>query len=197
MKVKYIRVSTTEQNTDRQSDFNGLTYIDKCSGSIACKDRLEASKLLANTEVTEVLVHSIDRLGRNTLDIMQTIQNFTNRGINVISEKEGLQTLINGKENPIAKMMIGILGTLAEFELNRIKERQIEGIAKAKQKGVYAGRNKGSKESLEVFLNKASTRLIIRNLKQGESIRRAAKLSNASVGKVQKVKKLLNDKVIA
>ncbi len=114
MKVKYIRVSTTEQNTDRQSDFNGLTYIDKCSGSIAFKDRLEASKLLANTEVTEVLVHSIDRLGRNTLDIMQTIQNFTNRGINVISEKEGLQTLINGKENPIAKMMIGILGTLAD-----------------------------------------------------------------------------------
>jgi len=197
MKVKYIRVSTTEQNTDRQSDFNGLTYIDKCSGSIAFKDRTEASKLLANTEVTEVLVHSIDRLGRNTLDIMQTIQDFTNRGINVISEKEGLQTLINGKENPVAKMMIGILGTLAEFELNRIKERQMEGIAKAKQKGVYAGRNKGSKESLEVFLNKASTRLIIRNLKKGESIRRTAKLSSASVGKVQKVKKLLNDKVIS
>ena len=197
MKVKYIIVSTTEQNTDRQSDFNGLTYIDKCSGSIAFKDRTEASKLLANTEVTEVLVHSIDRLGRNTLDIMQTIQDFTNRCINVISEKEGLQTLINGKENPVAKMMIGILGTLAEFELNRIKERQMEGIAKAKQKGVYAGRNKGSKESLEVFLNKASTRLIIRNLKKGESIRRTAKLSSASVGKVQKVKKLLNDKVIS
>ncbi len=81
--------------------------------------------------------------------------------------------------------------------MNRIKERQIEGIAKAKEKGVYAGRNKGSKESLEVFLNKASTRLIIRNLKQGESIRRTAKLSSASVGKVQKVKKLLDNKVIA
>ena len=75
-------------------------------------------------------VHSIDRLGRNTLDIMQTIQDFTSKGINVVSTKEGLQTLINGKENPIAKMMIGILGTLAEFELARGKERQAEGIAK-------------------------------------------------------------------
>ena len=134
MRVKYIRVSTIEQNTDRQDDFNGKTYTDECSGSIAFKDRKEASKLLANDEVSEVLVHSIDRLGRNTIDIMNTIQDFTNRGINVISEKEGLQTIINGKENPVAKMMIGILGTLAEFELSRAKERQAEGIAKAKAK---------------------------------------------------------------
>ena len=134
MRVKYIRVSTIEQNTDRQDDFNGKTYTDECSGSIAFKDRKEASKLLANDEVSEVLVHSIDRLGRNTIDIMNTIQDFTNRGINVISEKEGLQTIINGKENPVAKMMIGILGTLAEFELSRAKKRQAEGIAKPKLK---------------------------------------------------------------
>ena len=117
MRVKYIRVSTIEQNTDRQDDFNGKTYTDECSGSIAFKDRKEASKLLANDEVNEVLVHSIDRLGRNTIDIMQTIQDFTSRGINVISEKEGLSTLIDGKVNPVAKMMIGILGTLAWFKI--------------------------------------------------------------------------------
>ena len=122
MRVKYIRVSTIEQNTDRQDDFNGKTYTDECSGSIAFKDRKEASKLLANDEVSEVLVHSIDRLGRNTIDIMNTIQDFTSRGINVISEKEGLQTIIDGKENPVAKMMIGILGTLAEFELIELKK---------------------------------------------------------------------------
>ena len=88
-------------------------------GQIAFKDRIRAKELLANKDVTEVLVHSIDRLGRNTIDIMQTIQGlYTARGINVISEKEGLQTIVDGKENPVAKMMIGILGTLAEFELN-------------------------------------------------------------------------------
>ena len=196
MRVKYIRVSTIEQNTDRQDDFNGKTYTDECSGSIAFKDRKEASKLLANDEVSEVLVHSIDRLGRNTIDIMQTIQDFTNRGINVISEKEGLQTIIDGKENPVAKMMIGILGTLAEFELSRIKERQAEGIAKAKAKGSYLGRSKGSSESVEVFANKASTKAILRYLKMNESISRTAKLSQTSEGSVKKVKRLIKEGLI-
>ena len=193
MRVKYIRVSTIEQNTDRQEDFKGLTYKDKCSGSIAFKDRKEATKLLANDEVTEVLVHSIDRLGRTTIDIMQTIQGFTSRGINVISEKEGLNTIVDGKENPVAKMMIGILGTLAEFELNRAKERQAEGITKAKTKGVYAGRSAGSSESIDVFIAKESTKAILKNLRLGESIKRTALLSKASIGKVKKVKKMIKD----
>lgn len=194
MKAKYIRVSTVEQNTDRQNQpFNGLKFEDKCSGSIAFKDRPKAKKLLSNEDITEVNVHSIDRLGRNTLDIMQTIQHFTSKGINVVSEKEGLQTIINGKENPVAKMMIGILGTLSEFELNRLKERQSEGIANAKKKGVYIGRKVGSAESTEQFLNKKSTQSIIRFLKANESIRRTAKLSGTSVGTVQKVKKLISE----
>jgi DNA invertase Pin-like site-specific DNA recombinase len=100
----------------------------------------QAKKLLSNKDITEVQVHSIDRLGRSTLDIMQTIQHFTSKGINVVSEKEGLNTIIDGKENPITKMMIGILGTLAEFELSRAKERQSEGIAERKRKGLYMGR---------------------------------------------------------
>jgi len=197
MKAKYIRVSTKEQNTDRQTDFNGLTYIDECSGSISFKDRPEAKKLLNNKELTEIHVHSIDRLGRNTLDIMQTIQDFTNKGINVVSTKEGLQTIVDGKENPIAKMMVGILGTLAEFELNRIKERQAEGIAKAKAKGVYKeGRKVGSSESIEVFVNKASTQSILKYLRNNESVRRTALLSKTSEGTVKKVKKMLRDGLI-
>ena len=197
MKAKYIRVSTKEQNTDRQTDFDGLTYPDECSGSILFKDRPEAKKLLDNKEITEVHVHSIDRLGRNTLDIMQTIQDFTSKGINVVSTKEGLQTIVDGKENPIAKMMIGILGTLAEFELSRIKERQAEGIAKAKAKGVYKeGRRVGSSESIEVFVNKASTQSILKYLRNNESVRRTALLSKTSEGTVKKVKKYLNDGVI-
>jgi|TARA_B110000114_G_scaffold170255_1_gene194894 DNA invertase Pin-like site-specific DNA recombinase len=193
MRAKYIRVSTKEQNTDRQADFDGLTYTDLCSGSISFKDRLEAKKLLDNNKVTEVHVHSIDRLGRNTLDIMQTIQDFTSKGINVVSTKEGLQTLIDGKENPVAKMMVGILGTLAEFELSRIKERQAEGIAKAKAKGIYAGRKRGSSENTETFINKVSTQAILRHLRNNESVRRTALLSKTSEGTVKKVKTMLRD----
>ena len=196
MKVKYIRVSSIGQNTDRQDDFNCKTYTDECSGSDAFKDRPRAKELLANKDITEVLVHSIDRLGRNTIDIMQTIQDFTSRGINVISEKEGLQTIVDGKENPVAKMMIGILGTLAEFELTRIKERQAEGIAKAKTKGSYLGRSKGSAESVEVFMSKSSTKAIVRYLKQKESISRTAKLSETSAGTVKKVKNMIKDGLI-
>jgi|TARA_B110000208_G_scaffold88744_1_gene111918 DNA invertase Pin-like site-specific DNA recombinase len=193
MKVKYIRVSTIEQNTDRQTDFEGITYIDECSGSVAFKDRPNAKKLLINQDIKEVHIHSIDRLGRNTLDIMQTIQNFTHRGINVVSTKEGLQTIVDGKENPIAKMMIGILGTLAEFELSRIKERQTEGIAQAKAKGVYSGRSIGSSEDIVQFTNKASTQGILKYLRLGESINRTALLSKTSTGKVKKVKRLIKE----
>jgi len=191
MIANYIRVSTLEQNTARQ-ETNGLTYTDKCSGSIPFAERKEALKLLKNEAVTEIHVHSIDRLGRNTLDIMQTIQNFTNKGINVVSTKEGLQTLIDGKVNSIAKMMIGILGTLAEFELSRIKERQAEGIAKAKARGSYKGNGGKKVESVTEFMNKKTSKAIVRYLKQGNSLRASAKLSNTSLGTVQKVSKLLN-----
>jgi len=194
MRAKYIRVSTVGQNTDRQQgEFDGLEYTDICSGSIAFIDRPEASKLLSNKDITEVHVHSIDRLGRNTLDIMQTIKDFTDKGINVVSTKEGLQTLIDGKENPVAKMMVGILGTLAEFELSRIKERQAEGIAKAKAKGNFKGRKTGSSEDLDTFINKASTQSILRHLRNNESVRRTALLSKTSEGTVKKVKKKIKD----
>ena len=196
MKAKYIRVSCKEQKIVRQLDFDGLIYPDECSGSIPFKDREHAKKLLDNKEITEVHVHSIDRLGRNTLDIMQTIQDFTSKGINVVSTKEGLQTLIDGKENPIAKMMIGILGTLAEFELSRIKERQSEGIAKAKERGVYSRSRKRGAEDTEVFVNKASTQSILKHLRDNESVRRTALLSKTSEGTVKKVKKLIRDGAI-
>ena len=192
MKAKYIRVSTKEQKIVRQADFDGLIYPDVCSGSTSFKDREYAKKLLDNKEITEVHVHSIDRLGRNTLDIMQTIQDFTSKGINVISTKEGLQTLIDGKENPIAKMMIGILGTLAEFELSRIKERQSEGIAKAKERGVY--KINGGNRSIETktkFLSKSKNALCLKELKRGTSVRRAALLAGVSTMTAHKVKKYM------
>ena len=197
--IKYIRVSTTEQNTERQEN-NANTLIDKCSGSIPFKDRKNGSKLLKmanNDEVDTVKVHSIDRLGRNTLDILNTIQTFTELRVNVISEKEGLSTLIDGKENPTAKLIINILATLSEFELNLIKERQREGIAIAKAKGVYSanGGNK-VKESTEQFLSKKSNAKCWKELKNGNSIRRSASIAGVSNTTAQKIKKLMLEESI-
>ena len=192
---KYIRVSTPEQNTARQKD-GLIPIVDICSGSIPFEDRPGGEALMRKVQlgfVGSVSVQSIDRLGRNTLDILTTIKWFTKQGVNIISQKEGLQTLLeDGTENPTAKLMVGILGTLAEFELSRIKERQMEGIAKAKERGVY--KINGGNRSIETktkFLTKSKNALCLKELKRGTSVRRAALLSGVSRMTAHKVKKYM------
>lgn len=198
--VKYIRVSTKEQIIARQTIKNTLDgntileVIDKCSGTIPFNKRDNAPKVLKMAKegkIDTLLVHSIDRLGRSTLDILQTIQEFTKLGVNVKSEKEGLETLIEGKENPIAKLMINIMATLSEFERERILERQAEGIQKAKERGVYKT-NGGNRVplTLQAFFNKEKNSRCLKELQRGESLRRAAALSGVSLGTAQKVSKL-------
>ena len=193
--AKYIRISTPEQNIARQED--GLKpFVDICSGSVPFNERKAGKELIKQAElgsIKSISVQSIDRLGRNTLDILTTIKFFTNQKVNVISQKEGLQTLLeNGSENPTAKLMVGILGTLAEFELSRIKERQAEGIAKAKERGVYkANGNNRVIETKSKFLGKSKNAECLKELKRGNSIRRSAKLSGVSVATAQKVKKYM------
>jgi DNA invertase Pin-like site-specific DNA recombinase len=191
MKVLYTRVSTTEQNASRQIKMGFTLVSDECSGSIAFFDRPNASKL-KDMMFDELHVDSIDRLGRSTLNIMETIQYFTNKGICVISEKEGLKTLIDGKPNPIASLLIGVLGSIAEFELNRIKERQAEGIANAKKQGRFLGRAVGAVEDKEVFLSKYSR--VVKLLNAGRSVRSIAndKSIGVSAPTVIKVKRAIN-----
>lgn len=197
MKVYYIRVSTLEQNTERQKvniPEGVKVYEDKCSGAIPFNERYNGSIILEqakNNLIDTLFVHSIDRLGRSTIDILNTIQDLTQLGVNVVSEKEGISTLVDGKENPVAKMLISVLATLSEFERNNIKERQREGIAIAKERGVY--KNNGGKkkvESAEEFLNKRKSKIIVKYLNERNSIRRTALLSKSSIGLVQKVVKL-------
>ena len=198
--VKYIRVSTKEPITAGQTIKNTpdgntvLEVVDKCSGSIPFNKRDNAPKVLKTAnegKIDTLLVHSIDRLGRNTLDILQTIQEFTKLGVNVKSEKEGLETLIEGKENPIAKLIINIMATLSEFERERILERQAEGIQKAKKRGVYKT-NGGNRVplTLQEFFNKEKNAKCLKELKRGESLRRAAALAGVSLGTAQKVSRL-------
>ena len=194
---KYIRVSTPEQNTSRQED-GLIPIVDICSGSIPFEDREAGQELMKRTQLGYVKsnsVHSIDRLGRNTLDILTTIKWFTRQQVNIISQKEGLQTLLeDGTENPTAKLMVGILGTLAEFELSRIRERQAEGIKKAKEGGVYKtnGGNR-KKETKTKFLSKSKNALCLKELQRGNSVRRAALLSGVSLMTAHKVKKYMSE----
>jgi len=185
MTIQYIRVSTLEQNADRQIEEGIPSYIDSVSGSVHFANRKEGSKVLALTEqgkLKEIIVHSIDRLGRDTLDILQTIQTLSSYGVNVISRKEGLQTIIDGREKPIAKMIVSIMASLAEFELERIKERQREGIEKAKLRGAYKDNGGRREETEEEFFSKKKNRQCRKYLEQGNSLRVSAKLAGGIAG---------------
>jgi DNA invertase Pin-like site-specific DNA recombinase len=198
--VFYIRVSTPEQNPSRQHKdlpTDGIVLVDICSGSIPLFERPEGKILLAmieREEVYQITVHQLDRLGRDTLDVLTTIKFLMSKGVNLISAQEGIQTIVNGKENPIAKMLIGVLATFAEMENNRRRDRQAEGIAKAKERGVYLGgtaKATRKPETLKEFLAKPKTKKVVRVLKEGNSLRRTAKICDVSLVFVIKVSKAL------
>ena len=201
MKINYIRVSTGTQSKEVQ-EFNLSSeykvFKEVVSGSIAFAERTEGAKiiqLVKEGKVEEILIHDISRIGRNNLDILKTIEFFTLNNVNLISRREGLSTMIEGKANPIATLIIGILSTLAQHERERLKERQREGIDKAKLKGVYKNNGGNRKEeTLEEFSAKSSTKKILKFLNEGNSLRRTALLSSCSLGKVQKVVRLLFNK---
>jgi len=198
MKVLYCRVSTIDQKTDRQrvseKEYK-LVVEDKCSGAIPFFERpggIEIKKLVDENIITSLSVWQIDRLGRDLRDIINTIHYFVEKKINIIFISQGLTTLdSNGKENPISKMMISILGIVGEMERVQIKERQIEGIRIAKLKGSYTGRKKGSKETLLDFLSKEKNKKAHDYLVKGYKVGEAAKLADLHINTVSKIKKLM------
>lgn len=200
-KVKYIRVSTEEQNTGRQEvnskEFSKI-YIDKTSGSIKFAERKEASKLLADIEtglVTEIHISSICRLGRSIIDILTMVEFFNQKEIKLYVENLGMFSLIDGKPNQSFKLIVSVLGNVAELERNNMLERQRQGIELAKAKGVYTGRLFGSKMSDDEVLIKYKS--VVKELKNGESLRRASKIGGCSLGTAQKIQRLILDKKVA
>lgn len=145
-RIGYVRVSTLDQNTERQLDGIELdrTFTDKASGRDTRRPALE-EMLRFVREGDRVLVHSIDRLARSLDDLRQLVKQLTNKGVTVEFVKQGLT--FTGEDSPIANMMLSVLGAIAEFEREIIRERQREGIAIAKAKGVYksVGRHKALK----------------------------------------------------
>jgi len=143
MQVGYIRVSSTGQNTDRQMDgFNTLdldkTFTDKVSG--ATTDRPELKACLDYLRENDTLhVYSMDRLARNLIDLQCIVKDLTSRGVSIKFMKEQLTFEQNGG-NPMNTLLLQVIGAFAEFERSLIKERQMEGIASAKAKGVKFGR---------------------------------------------------------
>jgi DNA invertase Pin-like site-specific DNA recombinase len=144
--VGYIRVSTVDQNTARQLDGLVLSkvFTDKASGKDTKRPELEAA-LQYLREGDTLVCHSMDRLARNLDDLRKLVNGLTAKGVAVQFIKESM-TFTN-EAKPMAQLMLSVMGAVAEFERSLIKERQKEGIAIAKQKGVYKGRKKSLSDS--------------------------------------------------
>ena len=195
MKVLYCRVSTLDQKTDRQrvneKEFK-MVIEDKCSGAIPFFDRpggKEIKKLVDEGILKTLSVLTIDRLGRDLRDIINMIYYFNEKKVPIVFISQGLTTLTDGKENPISKLIISILGTVGEMEKAQIKERQIEGIRIAKMKGVYEGRKTGSRETILSFLSKEKNKKALDYLKKGYKVVEVSKLTDLHINTVSKIKK--------
>ena len=140
MKIGYIRVSTQEQNTIRQEvmmENLGVEelYIDKASGKSAAQ-RPELQRLMEYVRKGDtVVVESISRFARNTRDLLELVERLTGKEVEFVSQKEAIDTT-----TPTGKFMLTIFGAVAELEREYILQRQQEGIAIARDRGVYKGR---------------------------------------------------------
>ena len=135
----YVRVSSVEQNTDRQLDGISLdrVFTDHISGATRNRPALSDLRRYVR-EGDTVVVHSMDRLARNLDDLRALVREFTEAGIAVEFVREHMT--FTGKESPMQQLMLSLLGAVAEFERALIRERQREGIELAKKRGVYKGR---------------------------------------------------------
>jgi DNA invertase Pin-like site-specific DNA recombinase len=138
-KIGYIRVSSFEQNPERQLEGLSLNkkFIDKASGKNTIRPQLEAMIDYVRDGDT-IIIHSMDRLARDLDDLRRLVTQFTDQQIRVEFVKEGLT--FTGDDSSMSKLLLSIMGAFAEFERALIKERQMEGITLAKKRGVYKGR---------------------------------------------------------
>ena len=140
-RIGYVRVSTFDQNAERQLEGVTVdrTFLDKKSGKDVDREELNAMMAFVRHGDT-IVVHSMDRLARNLDDLRRIVQTLTNKGVRIEFVKESLS--FTGDDSPMAKLMLSVMGAFAEFERALIRERQREGIALAKQRGAYRGRKR-------------------------------------------------------
>ena len=141
LRVGYIRVSSIDQNPERQLEDVALDKIFTDKASAKDVNRPQLMEMLDFVREGDVIiVHSMDRLARNLEDLRRLVQRQTQRGIRIEFVKEGLS--FSGDDSPMATLLLSVMGAFAEFERALLKERQREGIALAKKRGVYRGRKR-------------------------------------------------------
>ncbi len=199
-KAKYIRTSTKEQKTVRQNnlDDNIKIYEDKISGLTPFMSRPAGKKLIIdinNGNINYIIIHSVDRLGRNVIEMQKQLNWFINKGIQVYVEDIKMELLNeDGTINSITKMIIDLLSSVASLEIEAIKERQAQGILIAKaKKNIYKGRKAGAIMSDKNYLKRHKD--VVSLLNDGLSINKTSKLTGKAFVTVKSVYSRLNKAV--
>jgi DNA invertase Pin-like site-specific DNA recombinase len=195
-KARYIRQSTASQTNLRQlakAHHDEELFIDTVSGSVPFQEREAGLRLhneINNGKINFLTIHAIDRAGRNTIEVLTFLKFCFDKGVTVKIENLGLESIINGKANPIFNLITTVLSELASLEKSSLLERQLEGIAQAKILKKYKGRVKGTVLSKEQLLE--THKKVVRELKANPtlSMRKIATLSGVSPNTVRKVKGL-------
>lgn len=197
MRIKYNRTSTLQQEGERfklDTDGYDLTIFDKgVSGKIPFSEREGGFKLLElvqSGKVEEVVVEELSRLGRNTLDVLTTLKEFEDYNVNVVVRGMGnLQSIVNGKKNPIWNLITSVMSSLYELERESIVERTEMGRKMYVMNGGKLGRKVGTTENRKDFLQKERTQRIISLLDKGKSVRDISSRLGVSTKTVVKVRK--------
>jgi DNA invertase Pin-like site-specific DNA recombinase len=138
-RIGYVRVSSVGQSVARQLEGLELdkVFTDRASGKDVKRPQLQAAlEYVRDGDV--LVVHSMDRLARNLVDLRRLVEDLTGRSVQVHFLKEHLT--FTGEDTSAAKLLLNVMGAVAEFERSLLKERQLEGIALAKKAGIYKGR---------------------------------------------------------
>lgn len=201
--VIFVRVSKKDMDYQRQiadletaAKSRGYKIVEviteKISGAKKTKDRPSMQhllKLAKGNAFQTVFVSEVSRLGRNTLEVLQVVKELTELGINIFIETYNLETIIKGKQNPMAQLMITLLAEFSRLEREFLIERTKSGLENAKRQGKTLGRPVGTTMDQESILEQYPS--VIRSLKKGLSVREAAKVNDVSPTTVMKVKKAM------
>ena len=200
MRVFYSRVSTEDQSDLRQlkNTEKGFDYVlsDRCSGTIDIWSRprgKQIKELIDEGKLKELHIHSIDRLGRNTIDVLSTYKELTDLNIRVVCRNPNIQNFNeDGTIDSFSEMMVSLLSVMSTFEKNMIDSRRKEGIERTLKfhPERYSGRKIGTTISPEKFLIKSKSQNIIKDLDNGYTIREIMEMRKCSPGLVSKIKKI-------
>jgi DNA invertase Pin-like site-specific DNA recombinase len=207
MKVFYSRISTDEGQTHKRQlqDLKGFDYVfcDVVSGSTRLFERgkgKEIKKLLDEGKLTHLEVHSIDRLGRNTIDVLSTWKELSDKGVTVVCRNPNIRNFDdNGNPDKFSELLLSILSVMYSFEKDTINQRQKEGIRLKMMTNpeVYIGRRVGTTYTPEVFLKRKKSQDVLNYLKKNthtyKEISKILGVSETTISKVKKTYQMLSN----